>query len=126
MVHGVSDVCGICLFHIHFRAKCGNGFDDATLEKLQEELKPNMTKIAKNPSQIPKWISISRELTPDFVVIDPKKSPVWEITVTNSRILTQSSIVQILFLGCGIFQIQTTYCQWNIYSISSCYQSSRG
>ncbi|CAF1175052.1 unnamed protein product [Rotaria sordida] len=62
-------------------AKCGSGFDDATLEKLQIELKPNMTKISKNPNQIPKWLNISRDLIPDFIVIDPKKSPVWEITV---------------------------------------------
>ncbi|CAF3729866.1 unnamed protein product [Rotaria sordida] len=61
-------------------AKCGSGFDDATLEKLQIELKPNMTKISKNPNQIPKWLNISRDLIPDFIVIDPKKSPVWEIT----------------------------------------------
>ncbi|UJR26750.1 hypothetical protein I4U23_008065 [Adineta vaga] len=61
-------------------AKCGNGFDDATLEKLQIDLKPNITKISKNPNQIPKWCNISRELVPDFIVIDPKKSPVWEIT----------------------------------------------
>nr|BAJ98669.1 predicted protein [Hordeum vulgare subsp. vulgare] len=61
-------------------AKCGNGFDDATLEKLQDDFKPNMTKISKNPNQVPKWCNISRELVPDFIVIDPKKSPVWEIT----------------------------------------------
>lgn len=63
------------------RAKCGNGFDDETLEKLQVDLKPNMNKISKNPNQIPPWLSINRDLIPDFVVIDPKKSPVWEITV---------------------------------------------
>jgi DNA ligase-3 len=40
-----------------------------------------MTKISKNPNQIPKWFNINRELIPDFIVIDPKKSPVWEITV---------------------------------------------
>jgi len=40
-----------------------------------------MIKISKNPNQIPKWFNISRELVPDFIVIDPKKSPVWEITV---------------------------------------------
>jgi len=51
------------------------------LEKLQNDLKPNMTKISKNPNQIPKWFNINRELVPDFIVIDPKKSPVWEITV---------------------------------------------
>ena len=65
------------------RAKCGNGFDDATLEKLQDDFKPTMTKISKNPNQVPKWCNISRELVPDFIVIDPKKSPVWEITVLD-------------------------------------------
>ncbi len=40
-----------------------------------------MIKISKNPNQIPKWFNINRELVPDFIVIDPKKSPVWEITV---------------------------------------------
>jgi ATP-dependent DNA ligase len=86
MVHRVSihfyeNDCHSIL--VPFRAKCGNGFDDATLEKLQNDLKPNMTKISKNPNQIPKWCSISRELAPDFIVIDPKKSPVWEITVKS-------------------------------------------
>ena len=75
-------------FHLVFcfsmnlnRAKCGNGLDDATLEKLQNDFKPNMNRISKNPNQIPKWLNITRELVPDFVVNDPKKSPVWEITV---------------------------------------------
>ncbi len=40
-----------------------------------------MIKISKNSNQIPKWFNINRELVPDFIVIDPKKSPVWEITV---------------------------------------------
>lgn len=43
-----------------------------------------MIKISKNPNQIPKWFGINRELIPDFIVIDPKKSPVWEITVLIS------------------------------------------
>lgn len=66
---------------IFLRAKCGNGFDDATLEKLQTDLKSNMEKISKNPNRIPSWLQINRELIPDFLVVDPKKSPVWEITV---------------------------------------------
>lgn len=40
-----------------------------------------MLKISKNPNQLPKWLNINRDLVPDFAVIDPKKSPVWEITV---------------------------------------------
>ncbi|CAF2436502.1 unnamed protein product [Rotaria sp. Silwood2] len=67
-------------------AKCGNGFDDATLEKLQNDLKPNMTKISKNPNQIPKWLNVNRDLIPDFIVTDPKQSPVWEITHTANGI----------------------------------------
>lgn len=84
MVYSVSKSFNIThnnFLNSFFRAKCGSGFDDATLEKLQNELKPNMIKISKNPNQIPKWLNISRELTPDFIVIDPKKSPIWEITV---------------------------------------------
>lgn len=71
----------------YFRAKCGNGFDDATLDKLQIDLKSNMIKISKNPNQIPKWLNIHRELVPDFLVIDPKKSPVWEITVKREFLI---------------------------------------
>lgn len=63
------------------RAKCANGFDEMTLEKLQVDLKQNMKKISKNFDLLPKWIEINRELVPDFIVVDPKKSPVWEITV---------------------------------------------
>jgi ATP-dependent DNA ligase len=80
-----------------FRAKCGNGFDDATLEKLQTDLKPKMTKISKNPNQIPKWISINRELIPDFIVIDPKRSPVWEITVCLILTMNEFQIEKFLF-----------------------------
>jgi ATP-dependent DNA ligase len=88
---------------LFFRAKCGSGFDDATLEKLQTELKPNMTKISKNPSQIPKWFSISRELVPDFIVIDPKISPVWEITVNILFHENYFLFVFFVWLGCRIF-----------------------
>ncbi|VDK33885.1 unnamed protein product [Taenia asiatica] len=31
-------------------------------------------------SKVPKWLNVSRSLVPDFVVKDPKKSSVWEIT----------------------------------------------
>ncbi|XP_027053351.1 DNA ligase 3-like isoform X1 [Pocillopora damicornis] len=59
-------------------ARCGNGHDDKTLERLNRELK--MKKISKDPSKVPLWLNIHRTLVPDFVVEDPKKSPVWEIT----------------------------------------------
>lgn len=59
-------------------AKCGNGHDDKTIEKLNKQLK--MKKISKDPSKVPSWLNIHRSLVPDFVIEDPKKAPVWEIT----------------------------------------------
>lgn len=29
--------------------------------------------------QVPQWLHINKPLTPDFVVADPKRAPVWEI-----------------------------------------------
>lgn len=59
-------------------ARCGNGHEDKTIEKLNKELK--MTKISKDPSKVPSWLNVHRSLVPDFVISDPKKAPVWEIT----------------------------------------------
>ncbi|NXY48184.1 DNLI3 ligase, partial [Ceuthmochares aereus] len=58
--------------------KCSGGHDDATLVRLQTEL--DMVKISKDPSKIPKWLKINKIYYPDFIVPDPKKAPVWEIT----------------------------------------------
>ncbi|NXG54015.1 DNLI3 ligase, partial [Psilopogon haemacephalus] len=58
--------------------KCAGGHDDATLARLQTEL--DMVKISKDPSKIPKWLKINKIYYPDFIVPDPKKAPVWEIT----------------------------------------------
>lgn len=58
--------------------KCGSGFDDATLEKLQKELK--MVKISKNVSKVPDWMDVKKNMVPDFVCVDPKQSPIWEIS----------------------------------------------
>uniref|UniRef100_A0A8V5GRR9 DNA ligase n=1 Tax=Melopsittacus undulatus TaxID=13146 RepID=A0A8V5GRR9_MELUD len=58
--------------------KCSGGHDDATLARLQTEL--DMVKISKDPSKIPKWLKINKIYYPDFIVPDPKKAPVWEIT----------------------------------------------
>lgn len=57
--------------------KVGNGFDDATLEKLQKELK--MVKISKNSSKVPDWLTVKKNMVPDFVAANPKEAPVWEI-----------------------------------------------
>ncbi|CAI8051017.1 DNA ligase 3 [Geodia barretti] len=59
-------------------AKCGNGHDDAKIEKLQTEL--DMVKISKDPSKVPAWLLVNKTVIPDFVVRDPKAAPVWEIT----------------------------------------------
>lgn len=59
-------------------AKCGNGHDDATIDRLQKEL--DTIKISKDYSKVPSWLLINKSLVPDFVVADPKAAPVWEIT----------------------------------------------
>jgi DNA ligase-3 len=63
-----------------FKTVCrvGNGFDDATIQRLQKELK--MTKISQDPTLVPRWLEIDKTFVPDFVVQDPKQSPVWEIS----------------------------------------------
>ncbi|XP_030648440.1 DNA ligase 3 [Chanos chanos] len=58
--------------------KCSGGYDDATLARLQKEL--DMIKISKEPSKIPGWIKIIKNYYPDFIIRDPEKAPVWEIT----------------------------------------------
>ncbi|XP_036435756.1 DNA ligase 3 isoform X2 [Colossoma macropomum] len=58
--------------------KCSGGFDDATLARLQKEL--DVIKIGKDPSKIPGWLKIVKNYYPDFLIRDPEKAPVWEIT----------------------------------------------
>lgn len=58
--------------------KVHTGHDDKTLEKLQTEL--NMVKIGQDMSKIPKWLSCTKTMIPDFVAADPKKQPIWEIS----------------------------------------------
>ncbi|MFH4975129.1 hypothetical protein AB6A40_001838 [Gnathostoma spinigerum] len=60
--------------------KCGNGHDDATLNKINKELGTKMRKISCKYENLPKWLSCARSLVPDFVIRDPKESPVWEIS----------------------------------------------
>ncbi|XP_036975066.1 DNA ligase 3 [Acanthopagrus latus] len=58
--------------------KCSGGYDDAMLARLQKEL--DMIKISKDPSKIPGWFKIIKNYYPDFIIRDPEKAPVWEIT----------------------------------------------
>lgn len=62
----------------HTVTKVGNGFDDKTLDKLQKSI--DMVETKKNSKAIPSWLKVDSSLLPDFIVKDPKKSPVWEIT----------------------------------------------
>lgn len=61
--------------------KCGNGHDDATLERLQKELieSEKMVKIS-GISQTPSWLDVASKHVPDFVIVNPDQAPVWEIT----------------------------------------------
>lgn len=58
--------------------KVPGGTDD-TLERLQRELKPKMRRIMQDMCDVPAWLRIKKPLIPDFIVYDPKESPVWEI-----------------------------------------------
>ncbi|CAC5407617.1 LIG3 [Mytilus coruscus] len=57
--------------------KCSSGLDDKTLEELQFQLE--VIKINKDFTKVPKWLHVNKSLIPDFVVKDPKESPIWEI-----------------------------------------------
>ncbi|KAG9492607.1 hypothetical protein GDO78_000878 [Eleutherodactylus coqui] len=59
-------------------SKCSSGYDDATLARLQKEL--DMVKISKDPTKIPSWLKINKNYYPDFIIRDPEKAPIWEIT----------------------------------------------
>ena len=39
-----------------------------------------MNKIKQDYNMVPHWLKCTRQMAPDFVVKDPKKSPIWEIT----------------------------------------------
>ncbi|XP_049862584.1 DNA ligase 3 isoform X3 [Schistocerca gregaria] len=60
--------------------KVHTGHDDKTLERLQDELGPQVTKISKEASRVPSWLNCTKTMIPDFVAKDPKSMPVWEIT----------------------------------------------
>lgn len=59
--------------------KAGNGFDDATIDRMNKEL--DVVKIQQDRSKVPAWLRIDESrLVPDFVIADVSKAPVWEIT----------------------------------------------
>ncbi|CAH2085383.1 unnamed protein product [Euphydryas editha] len=63
--------------------KVHTGHDDSTLERLQKELNPLMAKISQDYFKVPSWLDCNKGMVPDFVALDPKKQPVWEITGTE-------------------------------------------
>ena len=73
--------------------KVHSGHDDAALERLQTEL--HMVKINQDAAHTPVWLKVNRALVPDFVAVDPKNSPVWEITgaeFTRNQVHTADGI----------------------------------
>eukprot|EP01119_Soliformovum_irregulare_P023660 TRINITY_DN8310_c0_g1_i1.p1 TRINITY_DN8310_c0_g1~~TRINITY_DN8310_c0_g1_i1.p1 ORF type:complete len:485 (+),score=219.60 TRINITY_DN8310_c0_g1_i1:116-1570(+) len=65
----------------------------ATIDNLQKELK--VVKISRDFSKVPNWLVIDSTFTPDFVVANPRESPVWEISgaeFTHSPKHTANSI----------------------------------
>ena len=75
--------------------KVHSGFDDATLDRHQKDLGPKMVKIKGDYSKVPNWLDCTRQMVPDFVVKDPKDSPVWEVTgaeFTKAEIHTADGI----------------------------------
>jgi len=58
--------------------RVGNGFTDAEIDDLQTSLP--MTKISGDPTLVPDWLLIFNPMVPDFVVKNPRKAPVWEIS----------------------------------------------
>ena len=79
--------------------KAGNGHDDNTINQINDELKSNMKKISKDPSQVPDNINImTNAIVPDFIVKDPYKSCVWEITGAEfSSSSVHSTLISIRF-----------------------------
>jgi DNA ligase-3 len=57
--------------------KCGNGFDDSNIARLNSSL--NFVRTHKEAKNIPSWLDCSKDLYPDFVAKDPLACPVWEI-----------------------------------------------
>nr|BDT63206.1 MAG: DNA ligase 3-like protein [Hemigrapsus takanoi nimavirus]GBG35356.1 SCV_095-like protein [Hemigrapsus takanoi nimavirus] len=59
--------------------KAHTGLDDATLKRLQDEMKAIMVKSGEEEGRSFKLVK-SLAMKPDYIVKDPKKAPVWELT----------------------------------------------
>uniref|UniRef100_A0A2R5LJI1 DNA ligase n=1 Tax=Ornithodoros turicata TaxID=34597 RepID=A0A2R5LJI1_9ACAR len=73
--------------------KVHGGHDDATLKRLQSELR--MCKISRQADRVPRWLNVQKPLVPDFVAEDPDEAQVWEIAgaeFTRAEIHTADGI----------------------------------
>uniref|UniRef100_A0A0P4VU83 ATP-dependent DNA ligase family profile domain-containing protein n=1 Tax=Scylla olivacea TaxID=85551 RepID=A0A0P4VU83_SCYOL len=59
--------------------KAHGGLGNATLERLQDEMKAIMVKSGKEEGRSFELVK-SLAMKPDFIMKDPKKVPVWELT----------------------------------------------
>ena len=72
--------------------KAHTGLDDATLQRLQDELKAIMVKSGKEEEKNRSFMLVkSSDMKPDYIVKDPEKAPVWELTWSEFTKFTVSS-----------------------------------
>ncbi|ABY65754.1 DNA ligase [Orgyia leucostigma nucleopolyhedrovirus] len=55
--------------------KVHSGFTDSDFNVLQNKLKPLMVRIETPPA----WLKCNKRILPDYVAVDPKRMPVWQI-----------------------------------------------
>lgn len=98
---GRGGTCSVFLLGCHDPArdewrtvtKVGNGFTDTQLDELNMTLVKTMKKTDKDKAKLPSWLltgESSATLTPDFVVRDPKTSPIWEIKAAEYTLSTSA------------------------------------
>eukprot|EP00817_Percolomonadidae_sp_ATCC50343_P000608 CAMPEP_0117432386 /NCGR_PEP_ID=MMETSP0758-20121206/11873_1 /TAXON_ID=63605 /ORGANISM="Percolomonas cosmopolitus, Strain AE-1 (ATCC 50343)" /LENGTH=540 /DNA_ID=CAMNT_0005222249 /DNA_START=380 /DNA_END=1998 /DNA_ORIENTATION=+ len=60
--------------------KVGNGHSDASLKLISDEFMPLMDQTNRDYNNVPDWLDVNRIHMPDFIIKDPLKSFVWEIS----------------------------------------------
>lgn len=58
--------------------KVHSGIDDPTNENIHNQLMGLTTR--SDPNRLPSWLLCRKPLIPDYIAVDPKVMPVWEIT----------------------------------------------
>lgn len=93
--------------------KVGNGFDEATVKRLQKHLAPNFVKIKRDYNQRPDWLLLHRSQTPDMVVKDPKKYVTPRVgyhSYLSVHCLPFPLIVGLSLVQCRLFAISCRIC----------------